>query len=375
MRLGVLAVASHENGGSFQYTRSTLEALARQPRLETTIYAPRGNPHYEDLGLPVRRIAMGRTRQLANALLEPALRYAADPFASEEAVLAPVYSPLLLRTRKPFVYTLHDLQELHYPEYFSRAQRLWRHHIHKRLTARAARIICESRWVRADVVASLGVSSERVAVIVAPPMLRRAPSFDADAVGGVRKRHRLPATFAFYPAQFWPHKNHLRLVEAFRRVADRLPEAHLVLTGKKRDAFDEVFARIGELGLTERVMHLGYVDDEDLPALYRSARMLVMPSLFESVSIPVYEAFQAGTAVAASNVVALPEQVGDAGLLFDPRDIGAIADAMTVLFTDDARQRELGERGARRIAAMTHERYGEALVRLLELVAPGDLPS
>ena len=144
----------------------------------------------------------------------------------------------------------------------------------------------------------------------------------------VRLRLKLPDKFLFYPAQFWVHKNHLRLIEAFREVATEVPDLNLVLTGKKRDEYQVVMDAIDKFGLNERVFHLGYVEQGDLHAIYKLAAALVMPSLFESVSIPIYEAFQVGTPVAASNILAIPEQVGDAGLLFEPTSVASIRDAM-----------------------------------------------
>jgi glycosyltransferase involved in cell wall biosynthesis len=91
-----------------------------------------------------------------------------------------------------------------------------------------------------------------------------------------------------------------------------------------------------------------------------------MPSLFESVSIPVYEAFQVGTPVIASNVVAIPEQVGDAGLLFDPTSVTSIRDAILRLVRDNETARRLGQNGKAKMAAMTPERYGAALQDLLK---------
>jgi glycosyltransferase involved in cell wall biosynthesis len=117
--------------------------------------------------------------------------------------------------------------------------------------------------------------------------------------------------------------------------------------------------------LSGRVVHLGYVAQEDLQAIYRLATALVMPSLFESVSIPVYEAFQAGTPVVASGILAIPEQVGDAGLLFDPRSVASIRDTILTIVSNPVEARQLGRRGRERMLAMTPERYGAQLQNLL----------
>ena len=181
----------------------------------------------------------------------------------------------------------------------------------------------------------------------------------------LRVRLQLPDKFLFYPAQFWVHKNHLRLLEAFREVAAEVPDLNLVLTGKKRDEYGVVMSAISKFGLDEKVRHLGYVEQEDLQAIYKLATALVMPSLFESVSIPIYEAFQVGTPVVASDILAIPEQVGDAGLLFDPKSVASIRDAILRIVRDPETARLLGRRGRDRMLTMTPERYGAQLEKLL----------
>src|SRR6185437_6028064 len=110
----------------------------------------------------------------------------------------------------------------------------------------------------------------------------------------------------FYPAQFWRHKNHARLIDAFEFVISREPNLSLVLTGNKGEEFASVMRRIESAGLKQTIKHLGYVEQEVLQAVYQLAVALVMPSLYESVSIPIFEAFQLGTPVAAANVLSLP---------------------------------------------------------------------
>ncbi len=145
----------------------------------------------------------------------------------------------------------------------------------------------------------------------------------------------------------------------------KIPDLNLVLTGKKRDEYGAVMSAVGKFGLSGKVFHLGYVEQDDLQAIYKLATALVMPSLFESVSIPVYEAFQAGIPVAASNILAIPEQVGDAGLLFDPKSVASIKQAILGIARDPAAARQLGKRGQDRISTMTLERYGAQLQNLL----------
>jgi len=368
-RLGVVMRAAPASGGTYQYSLSMLEALNCGHRYEVTLYADTANPDLARFKFPVRHFVEERAAQFRDLAADALRIRLADPFADEDVLIAPTFSLALLRTAKPFVYTLHDLQEYYYPANFSRTQRAFRRRVYLRLSARAAGIICESEYVKSDIVRLLGVPSGRVSVITAPP-LGRPPAELTDAhLTDVRSRLGLHGRFFFYPAQFWPHKNHLRLIEAFRQVVAKEPDLKLVLTGKPRDEYDNVMQAVRRSGLERSVLHLGYIDQADLQAIYHIAIALVMPSLFESVSIPIYEAFQAGTPVLAPDLLAIPEQVGTAGLLFDPLSSESMAARMLEIARDAGLARSLGARGREKMAAMTPQRYCSELEALLGSIA------
>lgn len=365
IKLGVLALAGPDNGGTYQYTLSTLQALRHTSGFEITLYGNPQNPDFSKLGYPICRYTESRAQQLAALTAHKMHIRLHDPFASQDILLAPIYSSALLHTSKPFAYTLHDLQENYYPENFTWWQRTWRYQVHSYLLRRARRVICESRHVKTDIIRSFGVAEERAVVIAAPPLRQFLVDETNDQLQAARVRLELPERFLFYPAQFWVHKNHLRLIEAFRAVLTEVPDLKLVLTGKKRDEYEAVMSAVDKFGLGEQVRHLGYVEQADLQAIYSLAAALVMPSLYESVSIPIYEAFQVGTPVAASGILGIPEQVGDAGLLFDPTSVASIKEAILKIVKETEATRLLGKRGRDRMLAMTPERYGAQLQDLL----------
>jgi glycosyltransferase involved in cell wall biosynthesis len=365
IKLGVLALAEPDHGGTYQYTLSMLQALRHTSGYEITLYGDPKNPDFLKLGYPIRRFTESRAKQLSALIAHKMHVRLPDAFYQQDIVLAPIYSPALLHTSKPFAYTLHDLQENYYPQNFSWWQRAWRHQVHAQLLRRAGRVICESQYVKTDIIRLFGVAEDRTVVITAPPLRQFLADETEDQLQAVRIRLQLPEKFLFYPAQFWVHKNHLRLIEAFREVVTEVPDLKLVLTGKKREEYDVVMSAIKKFGLTERVCHLGYVEENDLNAIYKLAMALVMPSLFESVSIPIYEAFQVGTPVAASGILAIPEQVGDAGLLFDPESVDSIKVAILRIVKDLETARLLGRRGRDRMLTMTLELYGAQLQKLL----------
>jgi glycosyltransferase involved in cell wall biosynthesis len=364
-RLGVVAVAGPANGGTYQYTLSMLDGLRQARGLNVTLYGDPQNPDFKPLGFPVVSFREPYARQLGSLAADRLRIGLADPFAAEDVLLAPIYSLSLLHTSKPFAYTLHDLQQLYYPQNFSRFQRIWRHHVYTRVSAQARRVICESEYVKADIIRFYGVPAEHIVVIPAPPHGNFLVAPGEEQLQALRGRLHLPQRFLFYPAHFWPHKNHLRLIEAFRDVSPAIPDLGLVLTGKPHEAYADAMHAIDSFGLRDRVIHLGYVTLEDIQAIYHLATALVMPSLFESISIPIYEAFQAGTPVAASNVLALPEQVGDDGVLFDPSSTASIKAAIWEIVSNQAAAKARAARARERMAAMTVERYGAQLQDLI----------
>ena len=365
IRLGVLALAKPESGGTYQYTLSMLQALQHTSAFEITLYGNPKNPDLVGLGYPILPFTESRAQQLVALTAHKMRIKLSEPFAAQDVLLAPTYSLALLHTSKPFAYTLHDIQEIYYPENFFWAQRVWRYEVHSQLLGRARRVICESHQVKADIAAFFGVLPGLATVMAAPPLRQFLCDGNDGRLQAARARLKLPDRFLFYPAHFWTHKNHLRLLEAFREVLDEVSDLNLVLTGNKHSEYETVMHAVEKLNLNGSVRHLGYVNQDDVQSIYRLATALVMPSLFESVSIPIYEAFQVGTPVAASGILGIPEQVGDAGVLFDPKSVASIKEAILKIVRNPEAARLLGNRGRDRMLEMTPERYGRQLQDLL----------
>jgi glycosyltransferase involved in cell wall biosynthesis len=374
--IGILALATPDHGGSFQYTLSMIEALLCLPENRYTLYTVPDNRAFDRFRLPIVPLpsplsVLGGIARTNRVLV-----------AEVEKVIAPIYSTYLLLSSRPFAFTLHDLQERYYPENFSIAQRLWRRTLNGALARRAARIVCETGYVKDDIVRFCGVPAKKVVVVPTCPITTQMQEeLPAQRLDEVCAKLQLPDQFIFYPAQFWPHKNHLRLVEAFAEVARHHPQCHLLLTGKPRGdcadgaarirMFRRVCARVIELGLEKKVRHVGYVSTSELNAIYKTCTLVVVPTLFESISLPVYEAFALGAPVCASRIGALPEQIGDAGVLFDPFSVPEIALTICAALADEDRRRELVRRGKAAVAGLTREAYAARLRSILTEVAPG----
>jgi glycosyltransferase involved in cell wall biosynthesis len=167
--------------------------------------------------------------------------------------------------------------------------------------------------------------------------------------------------YLLYVGNVMPHKNLLRLVEAFALVARELP-IRLVLRGWGRPRHVQALRdRLGALGIESRVDWQPYAPDDELLALYRGARAVVLPSLHEGFGLTVLEAMACGTPVVASGVSSIPEVVGDAGILVDPLQPTSIADGLCRIFTDDGLCKELRERGLERARRFSWEATARAV--------------
>jgi glycosyltransferase involved in cell wall biosynthesis len=207
------------------------------------------------------------------------------------------------------------------------------------------------------------VKAERLSVLppVAGPL--RAPLDPRDAIARLDALGLFRAEYAVYPANFWPHKNHERLLAAAARVAAEDPDFLLVLCGALDESREALRGNVEAAGLAANVRVLPYLEEADTTALLAGAELLVFPSLFEGYGIPVLEAMALGTPVACSDLPALLELAGDAALFFDPADSAGIAQTILRLRTEDETRDRLVTKGLARaeriakidVAAAYHE--------------------
>jgi glycosyltransferase involved in cell wall biosynthesis len=257
------------------------------------------------------------------------------------------------RSRTPYVLTIHDLQPLgrgpRGPRTHGPVKRAYLGVVAPRSIKGARLVVVPSEFVRATVTARTGRTADEVVVVPHAVVRHPAPTSRAELAA----RHRLDGPVVLYPAITYPHKNHVVLVEAFAGVVAAHPSALLVLTGRPDGAEPAVAAAVERLGLGERVRRLGRIPAADVAGLYELADVVAVPSRYEGFGLPAVEAMRYGTPVVAATGTALPEVVGDAGLLVDPDDVDGWAAALTDLLGDDARRAALAAAGTARAA-----RYG-----------------
>jgi glycosyltransferase involved in cell wall biosynthesis len=161
------------------------------------------------------------------------------------------------------------------------------------------------------------------------------------------------------------------LLLALRRLLDQGLHVQLAVAGQAGWGKVDLPAESARLGLTKLLRPLGYVSDADLPALYSGALAVVLPSLYEGFGLPALEAMACGAPVVAANSSALPEVVGSAGLLVDPRDASGLAEALRRLATEPGLREQLARAGPARAATFTWERAARETLAVLEAAARG----
>jgi glycosyltransferase involved in cell wall biosynthesis len=273
------------------------------------------------------------------------------------------------RTALPTIYQPYDLQHLHLPDFFTPFVRRWRAERYGPLSQAARAVVVMSSWVKEDVVRQLGVEPAKVRVIPWAPVTEEYPKPLESDLAQARRRFSLPEEFAIYPAQTFPHKNHLALLDAIDIARRRGVMVHVVCPGRQNDHHRRIAQHARRLGVQDHVSFVGYVTPLELQCLYCLASFLVFPSLFEGGGMPIFEAWAAKLAVACSDVTCLPKQVGDAAILFDAHDPASIADAMIRLWCDGTLRVELARRGVDRVSRFSWDRTARMYRALYREVA------
>jgi glycosyltransferase involved in cell wall biosynthesis len=279
----------------------------------------------------------------------------------------PVWSPW------PTVVTVHDVIQFVLPEYaWRKISRLY-FGLVSAGARRADAIITVSECSKRDIVKLLGLAPERIHVIGNAVDASLFPVRDAWLLASVRERYGIGPRYILYFGGFDLRKNVPRIIQAYGRLPERLRrEYQLVIAGRYQHLGHPLYPdpreTVERLGLEGNVIFTGQIREQDKAPLYSAATVFAFPSLYEGFGMPVLEAMACGTPVVTSNLSALPEVAGDAGLLVDPYDPDAISQALAELLESQARREELSRRGLERARRFTWHQVAEQTMRVYEEV-------
>ena len=259
----------------------------------------------------------------------------------------------------PFVFTIHDLIHIQVPAETTPAKRMYYRLIVKPACRRARRVLTVSEYSRAEIIRWADLPPERVVTVgngVGPPFEPEGP------------RRQTGYPYVLYVGNSRPHKGLCNLLLAFRGTPS--PDLRLVLAGRLSA---ETSRCVESLGIGHRTAIVDSPTDQDLACLYRGALCLVIPSLVEGFGLPALEGMACGAPVIASRATALPEVVGEAGVLVDPLDVTAIRREIELVLGSPQRQAAMRAKGIERARQFTWDKVAAKVRAVLE-EAGGSLP-
>jgi len=383
-KIGLFLGSTSASGGTFQYNLTVLEAVTALPedeyeaviayssecwkpilerfeagviRIKKTFFNRASAEAWSKLHLPLsiwRKIA-------------PYFHPATKKFLNQRCDLwiFPSQDSWSFWIPVPAMAAIHDLMhryESRFPEVSAHGEYRRRETHYKRMCDWVQAILVDSEVGRQHVMDSYGYNAERIFVL---PFMAPKYIYSTHNPPGFDNRYHLPPKFFFYPAHFWEHKNHVGLIRATNIARRSAPDIKLVFAGGIKNGYESSRRLVSELNLEGHILFVGYVPDDDMPEVYRRARALIMPTYFGPTNIPPLEAFVTGCPVAASNIYGMPEQLGDAALLFGPSSDNEIAQAMLKLWTDDKLCKTLAAKGLERAKNWNQAHFNLRLLAIL----------
>ena len=351
--ISMLTLTPGRMDGGATYARELVRTLGRSTTVEATAFVSQAAAGFsaELTERVVPGVTGGASTSRMRTLVEAGL-IRRGAIRRAQADFDVVHAPLTIAVPPapsgvPLVQTMFDLQHLDLPQFFSRAQLTYKY-FYERTARKATAVITISEFSKDRIIHHLGVAAERVFVAHLGVDTSAFTPYLGDR-----------ENFLLFPATAAGHKNHASLIAGVGILRKHDPTLRLVLTG----------GALGSLGaLPDWVDVRGIVPVEELRSLYRSARALVFPSLYEGFGLPVLEAMAAGCPVVSSNAGSLPEICGDAGVLFDPHDPSDLARAVTEA---GGRSADLQRRGVERVASFSWEACAAAHERAYHFAVNG----
>lgn len=333
-------------------------------------------PHFPGIGRYVRQLAAHLPAQLApddDFTLLTEADTAVSPFSlSQQWRIPPMlrghtlyHSPYYIMPYfpgVPAVVTLYDLIPQKFPALASAKARLFFRLFTRMALHAASHVITISEAARQDIVAAYPVQPDKITAVPLAP----APHFQPMPNASIKRP--LPEKYVLYVGSNKPHKNLVRLVQAWQTVHQHYRDVVLVIAGAWDNHYPQPKAWAEKVGLETAVHFIGPVTETELPILYSRAQLFVFPTLYEGFGLPVIEAMACGTAVTCSNQSSLPEVGGDAAVYFNPASTEEIAQSIITLLNEEALRAELQKRALQQAKKFTWEETAKQTTAVYRMI-------
>lgn len=400
MKIGYYFSAKKSHGGVYQYTSTFLEALVKNPDNHIVIFTQspdipedivkrknvsvirsfgdvkQSKPKKKETTCVVQKdkiverlitvttdlLLLLRQFGLVSEIEKFLLRGLVKKIDSEKLnlMIFPTSSNLSLHIKPKIIVAIHDLQHRlnpRFPEVSSGSRWLSREYLYSRLCKKAKMILTESEVGRDDVIKFYKVSRKRIMILPYLPPTYLKSNLSHKQSQKIIGKLGIRNEYLFYPANYWPHKNHLTMLQALKEYnKTTASKLSLVLTGTSNVEFStlpQINAYIKKNNMSKYVRQLGYVSSMELSALYKNSLAMVMPTYFGPTNIPVLEAWKMKTPVIYSDIRGCRDQLGKAGILINPASSSDIANKIRSLSTDNKIRNILVRRGVKRLQRWT----------------------
>jgi glycosyltransferase involved in cell wall biosynthesis len=331
-----------------QELRTAAPAGAREINNAIKRFLPK--PHVVTRFLKQARFSTGARKNLINLYHEPAY--------------------LAYRFGGPSVVTVHDISWVRHPETHPADRVREMNRVMPKVIEHAAHIMVDSDFIREEVMSYYGVPGDRVTTVLLGVSQEFIPLAAQQCAPALDQFGLKFGQYLLAVGTLEPRKNLSTVIAAFAQLPDAMRRSFpLVIAGMNGWGMEHISANLRDMISKGEVRMLGYVAQQDLPALYSGARLFVYPSLYEGFGLPPLEAMACGVPVIASRRASLPEVVGDAGILVEPLDDSVIAEKMRALIEDNALHASLGKAGCQRAATFTWRKFAHETIAVYRKVA------
>jgi glycosyltransferase involved in cell wall biosynthesis len=281
------------------------------------------------------------------------------------------YSPIY-KTIVSVITTMHDVQEFHFPEFFGASERLHRSINNLKSVYESDHIIVSFDHIKRDLIKYYSVNSEKITVCPPPFADDWFVTKNETAWDTLESKYSISKNYLLYPAATWPHKNHIFLIEALAEVRESISDLNLICTGNKTDYLNIIENRITELGLKNCVHFLGIVSEEDLIGLYKNASLVVIPTLYEAGSGPLYEAMRYQVPVICAETTSLSETINNPKYIFNPKIIGELVSLIKRMLSDENELNDNKLNSKNRMKELGEKNYYSSFEKVYELFSNKD---